>query len=70
MKTSFTEDQKFTQDDLKESFDKKVEDYKKLGANVSVTSDENSITYTITVKKGNESHSITLSSLVPGLYTL
>ena len=30
----------------------------------------NCITYTITVKKGNESHSITLSSLVPGLYTL
>ena len=53
MKTSFTEDSKFTQNDLKESFDKKVEDYKKLGANVSVTSDENSITYTITVGKDN-----------------
>lgn len=43
-----------------------------MDANGRLNRDNSSdcITYTISVKKGNDTYSITLSSLVPGLYTL
>ncbi len=52
MKTKFTEDSNFTVDSMKDAFESKVEDMKEFGANVSIVSDENSLTYTITI--GND----------------
>jgi hypothetical protein len=49
MKTEVTEDSSFTVESLKEAYQTKVDDYEEKGAKVSMTSDEDVVTYTITI---------------------
>ena len=53
IKATITEDSKFTVDYLKKAFDIKADSYEEIGASVLVNSNENSVTYTITIGKDN-----------------